>query len=245
MRCPVCTLLTVDSLTWELHRKAIIRRIARDFQQNGDGLSLLLTSQGEPTLQMRCFTPALLLPLLKLAGWDRLYLHQRFATQGSKSLASTHGWATEDGTFVMHNGCLRHPDSYEHEVDSQAILQWLKEGGHYLALEHLQSEPFANVFLVDTLNGDYTVHRSTTGSLMTDDKGNYSTYAIPEAGIVNEVDAGWYRYYKEELVEGETYPAAASVYSTWVDGPLDPWSPLSTDDELLQDYLRKMGRTGT
>jgi hypothetical protein len=243
----MCTLLTVDATTWETHRKALIRRIARDFQQNGDGLSLLLTSQGEPTLQLRCFTPALLLGVLRQAAWDRMYLHQRFATQGAKALASAHGWATEEGTFVMHNGCLRHPDALGHEVDSQAILQWLNEGGDRATLEHLRSEPFANVFLIDTLNGDYTVHRSSTGSLVTDDRGNYSTYEIPEAGIINEVDAGWYRFYREELVEAETYPApAASVYEgTWRDGPLDPWAPLSTDDELLQDYLRRMGRTGT
>jgi hypothetical protein len=111
--------------------------------------------------------------------FERVWLHQRFATQGEVSLASCHGWSYR-GQIVMHNGVLRDPAAQRLPVDSMAIGRWLLNG---TADAKLAAEGFANVFVVDTEAWQYTVYRSPGGSLYTDGNGNYSTEAIP--GLIN------------------------------------------------------------
>lgn len=170
----MCTLLTVSS---EFFSRALEQRILDDAQHNPDGFSLLLTAEEGTHTLIRTMDVSLVLSVLRSASWDRMFLHSRFATQGSVGLENTHGWEN-DGVFYFHNGCLSAPESIGLPVDSQAIGLWLNEGGIEHAMERLALEPFANVFMVDTQTGFYTICRSTSGSLHTDGQGNFSTAAF-------------------------------------------------------------------
>ena len=193
-----------------------------DFQHNPHGLSILLTQGGVAVAQFRAFSPAIALGIMAAMNWDRVYVHQRWSTGGSVVLENTHGWNSQHGVFVMHNGIIRSPDSFDHEVDSQAIVQWLNEGDVAYALEKLRSETFANVFMIDTRDSTYYVHRSTGGSLFTDGAGNFSTQ--PVCDVSRDVAAGWSAFNAAtgDDIGGEVYPvelprflSAFDAYEGW------------------------------
>jgi hypothetical protein len=83
----------------------------------------------------------------------------------------------------MHNGVLRAAEAQRCDVDSQAIGLWLRQGGMDFALKKLRGETFANVFLVDLNSNFFLVHRSVTGTLYTDGRGNYSTNPVGDVAL--------------------------------------------------------------
>lgn len=217
----MCTILTVNSA---FYSRGLERRILADAAGNNHGFSLLLTDENGALLALRSMDIDPIIALIRATKWERLFLHSRWATQGEVSLANTHGWQS-DAVFYFHNGSLMSDDAYVYPVDSQAIGQWIVEGGIGGALEKLRDEPFANVFMVDTEAGYYTVSRGTAGSLYTDGNGNYSTNAF-DAIKVKVIDNSNESYiFSECLYEEHESPSA--VKDTW-----DEPDPTISEEEL-------------
>lgn len=108
------------------------------------------------------------------SDWTTVFIHQRFGTRGGRGLENVHFWQAND-VFYCHNGVLRGTEQEALSVDSLVIGQWLEEGGVWYALSQLQQQDYANVFMVDMIDGAYYMSRSVTNSLYTNDLGDYST----------------------------------------------------------------------
>lgn len=174
----MCTLLTVDRSLWGA---ATQTRILQDSLSNSDGANALLVKDGQVIASFSALDVTLLTPtidmLARAGAWDRLFLHQRMATQGSVNVGNIHGWADRvtGSIHIMHNGFLRHDDTRFFAVDSQAILHWIEQDGIEEALTRLQGEYAANVFVIDQDRPSFYVSRSRYNTLYTDGRGNYST----------------------------------------------------------------------
>lgn len=166
----MCTILSVSK---EYYGRPLWNRIYQDACNNPHGYALILVDEAGASTVLRTLNLDTVFTLLEAGGWSRMFLHCRFATQGSVTLDNTHGWGV-NGTFYMHNGVLMNPAADRYAVDSQLIGEWLREGT-LAALDRLYYEPYANVFVVDTTEGYYGMHRSATGTLFTDWQGNYSS----------------------------------------------------------------------
>lgn len=167
----MCTLMTIHKSKWSAKAE---RRIERDAMLNPDGMCLMLIDDYGAHSMFRTFDVQSVLNLLNTVSWTRMFLHCRYATQGRTSLENIHGWSSQ-GVFYMHNGSIQSPLAGLMPVDSQAIGEWLVSGMDH-ALGELRSEPYANVFLIDTNNWYYVVNRSKYGDLYTDGQGNFSTH---------------------------------------------------------------------
>jgi len=170
----VCTIITVSR---DAYNVEVESQIWQDARVNSDGWSLLLIDASGVATVMKTMSLDHVYAVLDYGMWARMFLHARMATQGGPVLENCHGWS-QDGVFYMHNGILQNPEAWNYEVDSQLIGQWLDEGGVPNAVDELAREPYANVFLVDSLMHNYTVARSSIGSLYTDDNGNYSSNEV-------------------------------------------------------------------
>ena len=225
----MCTLLTVSAGLWS---RALENHIRRDAENNPHGFSLLLLSEYGAETILRSMDINVILSTLRNSEWTRMFLHSRYATQGSVRLDNTHGWS-EDGVFYMHNGCLTSKDSWSYEVDSQAIGEWIKYGGIDRALAELRSEMFANVFMIDVNDEYFVVSKSASGSLYTDGQGNYAT--VPFADICSPVVPGTvdYWWYGDAVASEPAAPADAPLSSDYTidDDGLDDLPP-ATDEEL-------------
>ncbi len=169
----MCTLMTLHNSKWSTKME---NRIRKDAIENPDGFALLLmTSDGAHSI-FRTFDIDAVVMLLNTVTWSRMFLHCRYATQGAVTLDNSHGWSNQ-GVFYMHNGRLAAPEARLFPVDSQAIGDWL-ESGIDTALKDLWAEPYANVFLINTVENYYVVNRSLGGQLYTDGRGNYSTNRV-------------------------------------------------------------------
>jgi hypothetical protein len=192
------------------NRKELTQRIAWDATTNPDGISLLLSHFDGSVTNVRTMDLDVLVTVLDTVGWERAWLHQRFATQGAVTVQNTHGFCTA-GVWYMHNGTIRNREAAGLPVDSMVLGRWIQRGTLY---ENLATEDFSNVFLVSPDTNVYTVVRSSGGTLFTDGNGNYSTR---EAGPINqEVTKGVYSYWiDEELApdedETETEPTVQTL----------------------------------
>lgn len=201
----MCTIITLDKASFG---SQAISQILADARGNDDGYALLMVDANGVFTQLRTFDVTLVLALLSTTDWERMFLHARMATQGTKALANTHGWISK-GVAYMHNGILRNVDAASFDVDSQLIGHWIDEGGAQRAVDMLVTEPYANVFLINTDGGAwYSVSRSEQGTLYTDGNGNFSSnpfgaivqpvdpytlqnFDLPQADDDDETDYGW------------------------------------------------------
>lgn len=192
----MCTIMTVSSTEYT---REVITQIQDDAMGNPHGFALVLTSEGKATAVLRAMEISAILDALDYQKWDRMFLHCRWATQGSVGLTNTHGW--DFGEFiVMHNGVLFGKDAQRYTVDSMAIGKWLMDGGVEHTLNMLKDQPFANVFILDTESGMYIVNHSRAGSLYTDYEGNYSTNKV---GLIqHQVPEGYFdiQYFRNSEV---------------------------------------------
>lgn len=231
----MCTILTVSSA---FYSRGLERRILEDAKGNGHGFALLLTDEKGALLSLRSMDIEPILALIRSVPWERLFLHSRWATQGQISLTNTHGWQS-DSVFYFHNGCLTSKDAYNWPVDSQAIGQWVSEGGVAGALEKLKSEAFANVFLVDADKGYYSVSRGTGGSLYTDGNGNYSTnpFDAIKKKVENKSDACY--FFSEYLYNRDEEKAAA--HEAWKDElPAADWKEMLDFYDMDEEEFLEM-----
>lgn len=170
----MCTVITVDQ---SINKQSVIERIISDSMSNSDGFAMLMIQLDGTPLFIQSMNTDPIIGLIEIMDYKRIFIHTRYATQGIAALHNTHGW-NHNGTYVFHNGSIRSKISERFSVDSEAIRYWLEFYGIDETIDKLHDEPFANVFLVNTVDGNYIVHRSMTGSLFTDGNGNYSTHAF-------------------------------------------------------------------
>jgi hypothetical protein len=181
----MCTIFTCDNKTFYKNKQTMTEfrnRIWKDAQTNDDGQSLVMIYDGAVTAQLRSMDPQLIIDLIDMAEWDRIFVHSRLATQGEVALHNTHGWFAQ-GVYYMHNGFISAAEANLYEVDSQAIGHWLRRGGVTNALGQLRKENYANVLMIDPSEWSYYMSRSRSGSLYTDGEGNFSTNAI---GVISD-----------------------------------------------------------
>lgn len=174
----MCTIMTITN---ELYDQQAVETIINDcIFGNDQGWCLILVDQ-DGNLKTKLNTMELepIWALLDYEEWHRMFLHARYATGGSSvTLANTHGWES-NGIHYMHNGTISSRQAEKLPVDSMQIGKWLEIDLCY-ALDRLNDEYFANVFLIDEEDGQYWVHRSQHNTLFTDGKGNYSTNEFGE-----------------------------------------------------------------
>lgn len=180
----MCTLLSFNMDTYCRNYSEITEQLIQDGRWNNDGASMLTDSgilirsieQGDGVDSI--------LDALDTMRWDRVWIHLRSATTGYLGLDGCHGFDGGRGVFVFHNGILSSKLAKDYQVDSELIAKATEKLGVDRAASWLlRNEGYANVFLVDTQEGEYHVVRSKTGTLFTDGCGNYSSNAIK--GIID------------------------------------------------------------
>jgi hypothetical protein len=75
----------------------------------------------------------------------------------------------------MHNGIISGGDAANFYVDSMYIPELLRLRGLAETLTYLKSVSYANVFLVNPIDGRWAVSRTSSGTLFMDGKGNFSS----------------------------------------------------------------------
>lgn len=192
----MCSIITIDNKA--LNPERLERYLIQETMRNDDGMSIILQDPDGKLTSLKTFDLDTVLTLLDYSSWTRMWLHMRAATQGEVNLRNVHGWMTTDGTAVMHNGILSDKDAWDFNVDSELIVDWVEKFGVNFALDMLQTESYANVFLIEQY-GDYHVSRTKSGSLFTDGNGNFATNQV---GRINKpVKAGYQKQFKSGFVK--------------------------------------------
>lgn len=229
----MCTIITADTT---IDKRSLITRLRHDASSNSDGFSMLMILKGGKPLAMTSLDVEAIVSLIEVMDYERVFLHTRYATYGVSALQNCHGW-NAGGTYIFHNGAIRSKIAEKFEVDSMAIRYWLENYGLDETLEKLDSEAFANVFLVDIDKGEYIVHRSTVGSLFTDNLGNYSTGSFD--GIDIPVPVHTYEIHTVAC-DNTNEQRWATSYTNWAD---DYTTQRDTTLETLDDYDQWMKRS--
>lgn len=182
----MCTIMTLTKK--QARDKAIQAMIRQDFMGNPHGTVLLLDNK----LMLTSLTIEPIISMINTVSFDRCWIHQRYASTMTMGLSGCHNFYSKDRhKVVMHNGVISNHN--ELPVDSQRIVDILDAIGdiEQTAQVIIDTEYFANFFIIDLDKGTYTVARCTSGTLHTDGKGNYSSHAVGEITIpvaVNSFD---------------------------------------------------------
>jgi len=224
----MCTIITANS---DINRTALVARIMSDSLSNSDGYSMLMVLKTGKPLNITSLDVEAITNLIELMDYERVFIHTRFATHGVSALQNCHGW-NAGGTYIFHNGSIRSKIADKFEVDSMAIKYWIENYGLNETLDKLSSEPFANVFLVDLDEKSYVVHRSSTGSLYTDGRGNYSTSQFDTVNLPVEPDT----FEVHDLAcENSNDLRGTGGYTDWT-SQYDTQEKWDKEPETLDDY---------
>lgn len=178
----MCTILTLSKAFYQANREAVLQRITDDARTNSDSFCLVLF--GTSDLKLHTQKIDTIINVLESEDFDRMFLHCRMATTSYNTLSDSHGWTSQDGWIVMHNGILSHEQSERFRVDSQYIVHLLDSVGVQMTEEYLMKhENYANVILMHPETREYRVIRCHTNSLFSDADGNYSTRAVGSIDI--------------------------------------------------------------
>lgn len=168
----MCTILTTDNVNSEF-----IQRLTQDHAANPHGISLVTVDENYnyQILKTHDLNSAVL--ILTSQPFKRVWCHTRNATTWARGVTATHAFIQGD-YIVMHNGILSSAGAKNHPVDSMLLCDLLRVTSPDKIQSLLTSlgETFANVFIIDTKNDRYHVIRQSSGSLHTDNGGNYSTH---------------------------------------------------------------------
>lgn len=174
----MCTILTTNSVT-----DNILNRIAEDHQYNPHGLSVV-TYDGVNYEILKTLDLNTVLTILRSREYKRIFVHTRNATTWSRGVNATHGFIQGDYIY-FHNGIFRSRGALQYPVDSMMLGDVLR----MTAPDNIQKtlsalgETFANIMIVDTKLDRYHVIRQQSGSLFTDNQGNYSTNPVDDINI--------------------------------------------------------------
>jgi predicted glutamine amidotransferase len=194
----MCTLLTISREIFESDYEYAIKHIRKDADGNSHGFGLLtLGDKEEESALIHTMSIEVVIAMLTADDkWKRMWLHSRYATGVSINLFGCHPFSsvgegrkyygeleTGDKQFIaMHNGVLSNKDSKNFFVDSMYIGTMLRMHGLDKTLDYLKTETYANVFMVNPINGEWAMSRSSSGTLYKDEHGNYAT--TPYSNII-------------------------------------------------------------
>jgi predicted glutamine amidotransferase len=180
----MCTIMTFDNDTFQANRDAILERIKQDGNSNDDGWNLIIAGKKESdAIFLQVLKIDMVLAILSATqNMVRFWVHARRSTTQVSGLSGCHGFRSYTGWFVQHNGVLNSGRAKSLPVDSMVISELLE----YMTPNHvaewlLAKESYANVFMINPTIGTYHVVRCSSGSLHTDNRGNFSSNSI--AGI--------------------------------------------------------------
>lgn len=217
----MCTIITLTRDLFNKNPADVVDRIHSDALMNGDGFALLLidAKDHDHTL-VRSMNVEVILATLQSAAWDRMFFHARSATTVNIGLAQCHGFQSENGWIVMHNGIVDNPRKFA--VDSEHISHLIGQVGVKSALKYVQdNENFANIFLVNPDTGEFYVHRSTSGTLHRNEDGTaFSTKAFGD--VQTTIEGGTFWHFKGYLVKKIKKYVAAS-WSSYGGGSATNW----------------------
>jgi len=178
----MCTIMTFDNDTFQANQEAILSRIKQDGLGNDDGWNLIVAGKKESDVVfLQVLKLDMVMALLSATtNMVRFWLHARRSTTAVRGLSGCHGFRSYTGWFVQHNGVLNSGRAKSLPVDSMVISELLE----YMTPNHvaewlLAKESYANVFMINPTDGQYHVVRCSSGTLHTDNKGNFSSNAIP------------------------------------------------------------------
>jgi len=225
----MCTIITVNTVTADL-----LDRVRADAIGNPDGIAIVAYfGNGVDSFEVyKTVDTTRAVDYLSSLGTNlvRVWVHLRHGTTSATGVAGCHFWGSGEYLYC-HNGILSSAKARQYDVDSQLIGDLLKLGKGSDSLGALLSamkENFANVFTINTVACDYTVIRQTSGSLFTDNVGNFSTvsfgsittpvacgatynYDLPKPVVAplsiyaNEYYSSYFRdYFRDSVVERET-----------------------------------------
>lgn len=224
----MCTILTVSSELYRINPESYRQRILMDSRLNSDGGSLVFLDPEHPDRNtiFRSMNSQNLIALLGLLMRDassqaRVFIHMRAATTHRTGVAFTHAFENQEGLIYMHNGVIANRD--HRAVDSFNLAHIGKRPSTEEIYQYLSSrnERFANVFVIDTENYSYGVIRMQTGSLYTDDLGNYST--APVQDIRHPARRDSWAEYSLVLIAA---PLAEPMEAIWLPRELRPLGPV-------------------
>jgi hypothetical protein len=173
--------MTFDNATFQANQEAILSRIKQDGSANDDGWNLIIAGKKESDVVfLQVLKLDMVMALLSATtNMVRFWLHARRSTTTVRGISGCHGFRSYTGWFVQHNGVLNSGRAKSLPVDSMVISELLE----YMTPNHvaewlLAKESYANVFMINPTDGQYHVVRCSSGTLHTDNKGNFSSNAI-------------------------------------------------------------------
>jgi hypothetical protein len=226
----MCSIITVDYKFFTDNYEETVLQIYQEAVSNPHGMCMLIDNE----TFIQSMDVETIVELLEVVKWDRVWIHFRFATGYKLGLNYTHGFYTKDRKYmVMHNGVI--PEGNGLPVDSMWLCNLIDTLGVDDAIEHMICKlNFCNTFVVEVGNMDWHMVRCSSGTLHTDNNGNYSTHAI--GAIKIPVVANTFK----SFIKPKADPRAALKYnytdysrfddekwSSYKDDAMDYWNPPS------------------
>ena len=181
----MCQIHTISKTSFDQHTEQWLQHLDNGTKFNNDGHAALFIDEdtGNHALFRSMAWNDIRDTLTLKEDWTRVFIHQRATTRGGATLENTHFWQSDE-LFYCHNGVLRGDLQSQFRVDSLAIGHMLEVEGVWRTLEYLQSQDYANVFIIDMRDMQWYMSRSETNSLYSDGLDNYSTNML--AGICDQ-----------------------------------------------------------
>ena len=179
----MCTILTISKDFWTNNHLEVVERIESDALFNRDGWSLVCLDDAdtENDIQVNSMNVKVIVRTIldffdESSEYARVFLHARAATTEYRGIGFTHGFSDLNGRIIMHNGIINNPEHLA--IDSYALTDLPFALSKMLKFFENRGDTYANCFIIDTVERDYTVLRLSTGSLYTDNQGNFSTNPV-------------------------------------------------------------------
>ncbi len=175
----MCQIHTITRTSWEKNINEWLEHLRDGALINYHGSALVLIDEdtGEHSVLRSKNWDDVEALLLANNHWTQAFIHQRYSTRGGTGLENVHFWQSND-VLYCHNGVFQGKEQAQFNVDSNIIGQYLEEQGIWGALGYMQSQEYANVFMIDLIDGVYYISRSVTNTLYTDNDGSFSTFPL-------------------------------------------------------------------
>jgi len=248
----MCTILTVSNEFYLENKEGVLSRIQRDSAFNNDGWAMVLLGKyPDQTVVIESLDQEVITDMITSnQSWTRMFLHARAATTTSTGIFGCHNFSTvgfgrknpdkeSSHWVVQHNGILHHKKSDLYMVDSMLIADFIAQKGIPETIDYLtEYETYANVFLINPETGEYIVTRAVTGSLHTDNAGNYSSQPVGSINIPVSLKTS--REYLHEFSARKATKVASGT--DYVRDAIDFWKKeASTHSELMEEEIGTWG----
>jgi hypothetical protein len=188
----MCTIISIDRKVYEeVGSEIFSAHLASDAASNPHGFGLLMLGElEEDTVLIHSMNVDVIDSVIRSTkDWKRLWIHTRFATGTTVNLHGCHPFSSTgsgrkyngvlassaEHFLVMHNGIISGGDANNFFVDSMYIPEMIRMRGLAETLTYLKTVNYANVFIVNPVDGRWAVSRTASGTLFMDGKGNFSS----------------------------------------------------------------------